>query len=619
MEGTISARGHTCVVLVLNMKRFVDPAYQHRFEEIRGSTDLVQVLQHEWPKRLERGYAFQPRRPNEIEDANGSAVSRMTPEEVGFVMGIFRQIMLEDYAPPEYQVNKENIRFPEPVWENLQFKKLFKDIWFNWDITVRPTMTGMFVVRLKQSYPNPTPLLQIASDVIELQMSFDIPGALNWMEKLHKAYADDEITLQEKEQSIQEFLKWLGSGKPTPSARVDYAPVQWQLAMELCRRFVKEIGFEIPVSINGPIKLHDPDPQLSPPLHDAYVIYHIDELTASANMLARGGDSNNQILVTPQEIQNSHVIRRGFAQLIEGSILRNQRSTTAKGETSRKFPRQRISHVDDIMNADKASWVDELCLLTPRASVIMPSRQARDDELFISTLPAATSQVKYLWYWEAMERMLEFIIEARVLVQLVERNSANLMQDFVKMLRQTRFTLLRGGIDIDREHLLRLSNQAANLSRLAGLGQGLSNPQLWGRAEFAVEKARYLFEQLGVPLLLQHIERNVNHINDLINHFDELYLAALSERGSKQSFWISAGLAGVSLAFILYTLPSFWADLQSLGFDIFNTPRWKSILHFTERIGYYLAPIILFASLLIIGRSLWEWVRLLRLRKGIKR
>ncbi|MBT3391778.1 MAG: hypothetical protein HN413_15375 [Chloroflexi bacterium] len=629
MEDNIRAAGQTSVVLVLNMKRFIAPEDQARFEELRGSPELVRVLQKNWPAQLQQGYAFRPAKPNEILDPHDNqAVARMSPEEIGFVTGIFRQIMLEDYSPPEYSVIKEHIRFPEPIWENLQFKKLFREIWFNWEISVRPTMTGMFIIKLKQSYPTPTPILQIASDVLGLQMSFDIPGALNWMEKLQKVYANDQLALQEKEASVKEFLKWLGGNHnhSIPDAYVDYAPVQWQLAMEICRRFVQEIGLNIPFGQNGPVKLQVPDPQLSPPLHDAYVIYRFNELTAPGNALKKKGGGKNHILVSPSDIQNSRFVRRGLAQLIEGSILKNQRNDSPNG-SERRFARPRKTQIDALMDTDKASWVDELCLLTARSTIIMPSRKARNDELFISTLPAATSQVNYLWYWEAIERLLEFVIEVRVLVQLVERNSATLMQEFVRMLRHTRTSLLDGDLEINRDVLIQLSNRAANLSRLSGLGQGLSNPQLWGRAEFAVEKASYLFQRLGVPLLLQHTERNVNHINDLINHVDELYLASISERSNRQSFWVSAGLAGVSLAFILYTLPSFWIDLnetiKSFSPDttdgIFKIPvPWEAILKLINWIGIIGAPIVLALALGIIFWSIREAARVRQLRRSRK-
>ena len=116
-----------------------------------------------------------------------------------------------------------------------------------------------------------------------------------------------------------------------------------------------------------------------------------------------------------------------------------------------------------------------------------------------------------------------------------------------------------------------------------------------------------------MPLLLEHIERNVSNINDLINHFDELYLASLSERGSKQSFWISAGLAGVSLAFILYTLPSFWADLQVImGGTASENPLFNTI----ELVGNILALPILISALGIILWSLRAALRMRRMRKG---
>ena len=79
MPHRIAAKGYTSVVLVLNMKRFVDgEVAQKRFETVRGSIDFADALQHDWPSSLPQPARFNP--------INGS---NMTVEDVGFATGVF--------------------------------------------------------------------------------------------------------------------------------------------------------------------------------------------------------------------------------------------------------------------------------------------------------------------------------------------------------------------------------------------------------------------------------------------------------------------------------------------------------------------------------------------------
>ena len=52
MSNDISARGHVTVVLVLNMRRFVEPGYHKHFELLRGSASLLHVLRNAWPAKI---------------------------------------------------------------------------------------------------------------------------------------------------------------------------------------------------------------------------------------------------------------------------------------------------------------------------------------------------------------------------------------------------------------------------------------------------------------------------------------------------------------------------------------------------------------------------------------
>lgn len=623
------------MILVLNMRRFIDPNYGQVFENIRGSRVFAEVLRTQWAQSLQASGTFVPVGQHAADEGGET---RMSTDEVGFITGIFRQNMLEEYGTPTYHLQKDRISFPDALLENLQFKELFLDAWRRWEIYVRPTMTGMFVVRLTRHYAKATPIMAVASDVVRLQMAFDLPGATQRLRELEQTYASDPETLRQKQTTIHTFLDWMGSDQQDAETRPEYVPVQWKLAMEVCRLLVKDVDLHIPLRDN-PIPLHMPRRTTSTPLHDSYVMYHVDELTAlalvvnkarqaaqaergdgdsAAQPVAAPADDRRQVLVTAEDIRRSEEIQRHLIYLIEGAILeRTHRrpqsgSGIRPGAQSRKrnryFPIHRPAYVEALLMQDRATWSDEICLLAPRAAVIIPSHRSREDELFISNFSATTGKVMYTWYWEALERMLEFAIEIRVLAQLMERSSAETMQTFVEELGKIRSEMFRRSTRMEYSAMVPLIRQIANLSRIVGICQGLSNPNVWSRAEYAVEKARHLLSQQGVPLLLEHAERNVSNLTGLLDHVDELYLAEVSERSNQQTFWLSSVLAALSLSITLFALPSFWADIADLES---RTPQTSglSVIPVVAAVGDVLAPLLIAVSLLIALTAAWRALR----------
>ncbi len=344
MRDSVSSRGYTSVILVLDMRRFVEPQHQQRFERIRGTRAFAMALRQHWLERLRGSDTFLP--------LDGAPTDKRTSrEEIGFISGIFRSNMLEDYTTPTYLLQKERITFAEPVMQNLQFKELFADVWRHWEIYVRPTVTGMLVVRLTRHYDKATPIITVASDVVRLQMVFDIPGAIERLQEL-EASGDGSPAIRAKQTSIQEFLKWLGSDCEAATGP-DYVPVQWKLAMEVCQQLVNDVGLTIPLA-DAPIPLRVPDRTTSTPLHDSYVLYHIDELSAlklvvnkarhgaaqspagerekaaGSVAVAVGGDDRHQVLVTPEDVRHSAEIQRNLVHLIEGSVLEKVRGQQGK-------------------------------------------------------------------------------------------------------------------------------------------------------------------------------------------------------------------------------------------------------------------------------------------------
>jgi len=582
MKLNISARGYTSVILVMNMKRFVSQGERNDFETLRGKREFADALRTHWPQAMQKQGVFMTveeykRQRIEREGKPVEPGDTMSTDQIGFATGIFRSLMLEEYSFPAYALDKACVEFSPDLETNFQFKTLFKKVWDRWDIYIRPTFSGFFIIRLTYRYKEKArSLLAIAQDVLRLQDSIDVPSAQKWLEHSRERYFNNPETLSVKERSVKALLDWVGSGEHDTGGLL-YYPVQWKIAMEVASRFVQLIGSEIPISNSRSIHLVPPDPSLTIPLHDSYVIHHFDDLLAETSLLkAQNGKAKNknQVAVTLNDIRQSNVLKRTLVNLVEGSLLRNQTTTAQKAtdvlntqmiEESSYFPNPKWSIVDDLFEQNQASWNDEFCLLGPRTALIIPSQEWRNSQISVSTVPSSTLYVKYARYWGAIERMIEFLVEIRVLSQLIESEAYDLLGEIAETVHETRSMLFSGDIQLD-QRLPDLVTRAAYLRRLAALSQSLSHPQLWSRAEYAVKKATYLLEQLGVPTIQEHIQSSIASISSVVDHVDELYLADLSEKENDNSTILSLGLAAASLTLTLLMLPSFWADIwASLG------------------------------------------------------
>jgi len=343
--------------------------------------------------------------------------------------------------------------------------------------------------------------------------------------------------------------------------------------MEVFSLFVQAVGLEIPVDgEHEPIHLKMPEPSIHLPLHDSYVVHHFTELLTDPSFINQSKSNtspeNSQVAVDLNDLKDSPYMRQALSNLIEGSVLNtdlNDNPLETTGEDTGIFPEHNSIMVDNIPLQNQSTWSDELCILKSKTAIIMPAPKWKHYELSVSSVPGATLHVNYLRYWGAIERMIEFLIEIRVLSQLIEGKSYGLLGEIAQTIHETRSQLFSGDIKLDKR-LPDLVTQAAYLRHLAALCRSLSHPHLWSRAEYAIKKAIYLLEQMDVPTILEHIERNIASISSVVDHVDELYLADLSEKENDNSTILSIGLAAASLTLTLLMLPSFWADIWvSLG------------------------------------------------------
>ena len=432
MKANVSAKGYTNVLLVLNMKRFVQEQDQARFERIRGKEEFAKTLRAVWPQQLAHQEKFitiqdDKRRRGRPEE--------MSTEQVGFATGIFRSLMLERFTFPAYALDRDKVEFDNDLMTNFQFKTLFLRAWNNWSVYIRPTFTGFFVIRLTNRHlERPRSFIKLARDVLLLQESLDVRSALNWLEDAQTRFADDTEALAKKKRSVQAFLAWLGVDE-TYFGNLLYYPIQWRIAMEVCGLFVRAVGSEIQVDGQSEsIHLDVPKPSLSIPLHESYIVHHFTELLASASIVKRSkpkeSGENSQITVDLNDVRQSPHIRQALASLAEGSVLRERAEIEVEettGEFGYSFPAHRWGLVDNLLEQNLASWNDELCLLNSRTAIIMPSQKWKDYEMSVSSVPGATLRVNYLRYWGAIERMIEFLIEIRVMAQLLESASYDLL------------------------------------------------------------------------------------------------------------------------------------------------------------------------------------------------
>lgn len=640
MKAKISARGYTNVILVLNMKRFIAVEDQKRFETIRGTPQFAEVLRNGWWNAKNKKTPF-TRNPHETRE--DQVANAMSTEQVGFATGIFRSLFLEEHVVPTYLLRKEMIEFPNDLADNFQFRNLFLPTWKSWKIYIRPTVTGMFVIRLTREYNKPRELVKIAEDVLKLQESLDVQSARAWLVKKREDLRDQPEALKKVQRSVAAFLKWLGS-KASDKGELLYNPVQWKIAMEVASLFVKATS-EIPIPNSTPLHLSKPEPRLSIPLHDSYVIYHIDDIYADESIVIREGRSNEtgsrvnksksnkgvasrQIPVTPEALNHSPLIKRALINLLEGAILERggvgmERSHTGNQNILLNFPVQRWQIVDQMMEKNLASWMGEISLITSRTALIIPSRRYKEDNLLVSTTPGATLKVKYARYWGAIERMIEFGMEIRTLAQLVERASYESLEQTAQTVDNARRTLQAGDIELD-SHLPQHVSSAGNLRRLAALSQGMSDPLVWSRSEYAIVKAQYLLEQLGVPTLLTHIDRNMTSLNSLVDHIDELYALDLAEKNNDLSAVMTLGLTAVSFILTLIMLPSFWTDLQQIDLSspILGAILSRRLLNVIGYSGTFVSFALIAFSLVIACNSrkhigqIWNVIRRALKRMG---
>lgn len=652
-ERDIKARGRVTVLLFVDMSHFLhhpqDDANK-RLDQIRGRAALAQAIEA-WDRLFDRhDHPYFQRVGDD---------TAMDALNIGFATGVFRRFMLEHFRTPEYELRRKAAleRYSKDLKDNFQFKSLFREAWTRWRIFLRVSRTGFFCLRFVREYRQATSILDIAKHVTHLQQPFDIPSAYRWLQ-----YRQHD---EKARRSIGALLEWLGAGLNPPqdfgpaSATLFY-PLQWKMAVEAINWFLKPAeedpeAWPFVIHADGEILDFRPAPHRPDlPMHDSFVIYRFEDLYIPPYLLDADDESESEspraaatngarhrkqpvVPVTPKILRENKTLRNVLTSLLEGTLLyreRRQRGEDGLERTYRidfKFPTPRWSLADKLtQDRNLASWNDELCVLASRSALILPSRRWRKFNLDVSTIPSATLKVKYPQYWEAVERLIAFVVESRALAQMVEHRSYRLLTEFTPLMAQVRDGMFRGDIPWEkhRARLADLVERSACLRRLTAYVRRMAHLHLWVRAEYALGKAHNLQRILGLQESMDHIRHNIESITHLTDHLDELYLADLAEKSNREAERynrsmniLSVALSVFSVVLTLIALPSFWKDLTDF---VHSSPpvsnvSWMEIYPILFWFGTLFGFTVSVVGLVVLLGFIWPYRRTRRLWREIRR
>ncbi len=188
MREAIRAVGTVSIFSVLDMKQFIAQENGRIFDDLRGDPCFIKTLRDTWLKSVQEKQGFIPGLdrqkplPSPNEDIRPELVQQEyfahpiswdkkgdpTREQIASSTGIFRKDMVEEY--PWYRVDT-GLNEEHPCIKKLQqgFPLLWRILESDWNIDIRPTPRGLFVVRLSRCYNNKTALIDIARHVHVIQ------------------------------------------------------------------------------------------------------------------------------------------------------------------------------------------------------------------------------------------------------------------------------------------------------------------------------------------------------------------------------------------------------------------------------------------------------------------
>lgn len=245
------------VILVMNMKRWIDQDSIQKFLRLRDSEEYTRCLQS-LPKHIDNSKFQLSQDTEEL-------------EQIGYDLGVFRAYALENLFMPTYQWVAPTPPFS--ATDSSDSQSFFRTCWDEWPIKkIRLSRGGTVTVKLEREF-HEEPLTSIAEIVLGLE-HFEPQRIVG---ELEQAIAQGNNTLIEQ----------LGARLQRGVHKV--WGVQWQIAREMVRQFLQSLSNEPTYATIAQRHVAQDHPRLA------------DQLSVHSNALAWHNANN------PDQIGRAHV------------------------------------------------------------------------------------------------------------------------------------------------------------------------------------------------------------------------------------------------------------------------------------------------------------------------
>jgi hypothetical protein len=244
-----------------------------------------------------------------------------------------------------------------------------------------------------------------------------------------------------------------------------------------------------------------------------------------------------------------------------------------------------------------STWKGELCLLTmdnafiyfrsvdvprtdvPKTSSRTCSQCAQPEVERIGKIYFAERSVAYEDYWRCIIRGIEYILDLRLLAQLIAVETTRYVARLAEKIADNR---------IQGSQVGRLRKQITSMTRLLSHLRDASIPRFIAPADYAARKFDYLIEISGIQRSIEHAGSNIQEANALLQHYESMLAQQQATRSSIIFSVIAAALS-------LLVIPSYLIDWHQFGQDVLDWPIWaQNIIH---GIGLSLAVFFFLLSL----------------------
>jgi hypothetical protein len=425
-DSTLVGTGTIHVILVMNMKRWINADSVEKFLRLRDSKEYTQCLRA-IPKYIDQNKFVQAKDTEDL-------------ERIGYDLGVFRAHVLENLFMPTFRLVDDTQPMPILYTSSQENLDSFLECWNEWPIKkIRLSHGGLITVKLEREIEN-TSLVDLAEMVLGLERFEPSSIVQELKEALEKGNGDQiDLLTSRLRRGVHQIHG-----------------VQWEIANEVVRQFFRAIVYDPTYSNeayrqvlrnhprlgrenislrpqvlvlhnqNNPeedffINTTEPTGEETHPLRDRYVVFAFSKLAEAAKP---------DVALPPDQIKVDACHCRNIASLLEGVIVGQKGGKPKFAEYKDRVARNLVTE------NDIATWQNELCLLTLDNGLVY----YYSDHLFpmAQEIYFLHRQVKHEDYWGSIIRGIEHLMEVRVQAQMIAGETAERLVEAAEFTRRLR-------------------------------------------------------------------------------------------------------------------------------------------------------------------------------------